>query len=173
MLDVITDLIKLIIKKQIPDDWDQSPIINCFKGKGDATMCGNYWDLKFLEHTMKVLKCIVDAIIRQQIDIDSMQFRFMFGRSTSDAIFILRQMPDKHHLKQKTIYATFVDLEKTFDRVPCRVLWWSLRKLGVDEWVMHLVEVILNPVYRWVVHLVNLSKWYIRILYWVPCCSLS
>ena len=42
MLDLITDLIKLIIKKQIPDDWDQSPIINCFKGKGDATICGNY-----------------------------------------------------------------------------------------------------------------------------------
>ena len=71
---------------------------------------------------MKALECIVDAIIRQQIDIDSMQFRFMFGRSTSDAIFILRQMPDKHHLKQKTMYAAFVDLKKTFDRVPCKVL---------------------------------------------------
>ena len=38
MLDVITDLISLIIKEQrIPDDWDQLTIINCFKGKCDAT----------------------------------------------------------------------------------------------------------------------------------------
>ena len=109
MLDVITDLINLIIKeKQIPDDWDQSTIINCFKGKGDATRCDNYRDLKLLEHTMKVL----DAIIRQQVDTDSMQFGFMSGRSTTDAIFILRQMQEKHHLKGKTMYAAFVDLER-------------------------------------------------------------
>ena len=34
MLDVITDMINLIIKEeQIPDDWDQSAIIICFKSK--------------------------------------------------------------------------------------------------------------------------------------------
>ena len=54
----------------------------------------------------------VDAIIRQQVDIDSMQFGFMPGRSSTDAIFILRQMQEKHHLKRKTMYAAFVDLEK-------------------------------------------------------------
>ena len=38
MLDVITDLIRLIInEQQIPDDWDQLTTINCFKGKCDAT----------------------------------------------------------------------------------------------------------------------------------------
>ena len=43
MLDVITDLISPIIKEeQIPDDLDQSTIINCFKGKVDTTRCDNY-----------------------------------------------------------------------------------------------------------------------------------
>ena len=41
---------------------------------------------------MKILECIVDVIFRQKADIDSMQFGFMPGRSTTDAIFILRQM---------------------------------------------------------------------------------
>ena len=54
MLDGITDLIILIIKEeQIPDDWDQSTIINCFKAKGDASRCGNYQGLKLLDHMMK------------------------------------------------------------------------------------------------------------------------
>ena len=57
----------------------------------------------------------------------------MPGRSTTDAIFILRQMQQKHHLTQKTMYAAFVDLEKAFDGVPHKVLWWILRKLGVDS----------------------------------------
>ena len=32
----------------------------------------------------------------------------------------------------------FVDLEKAFDRVPRKVIWWALRKL--DEWIMRLVQ---------------------------------
>ena len=28
----------------------------------------------------------------------------------------------------------FVDLEKAFDRASRKVIWWALRKLGVDEW---------------------------------------
>ena len=35
---------------------------------------------------------------------------------------------------------TFVDLEKAFDRVPRKVIWWALRKLGVDEWIVRLVQ---------------------------------
>ena len=34
----------------------------------------------------------------------------------------------------------FVDLEKAFDRVPRKVIWWALRKLGVDEWIVRLVQ---------------------------------
>ena len=77
MLDVITDLVNLIIKEeQIPEDWDQSTIINCFKGKANTTKCDNCRGLKLLEHTMN-LERIVDAIIRQEVDIDSMQFGFI------------------------------------------------------------------------------------------------
>ena len=34
----------------------------------------------------------------------------------------------------------FVDLEKAFDRVPWKVIWWALRKLGVAEWIVQLVQ---------------------------------
>ena len=87
-----------------------------------------------------MLESVVANIIRQYVDIDSMQFGFMPSRSTTDAIFIIRQMQEKYILKQKTMYAAFVDLEKAFDRVPREVLWWSLRKLGVIEWVVRLVQ---------------------------------
>ena len=34
----------------------------------------------------------------------------------------------------------FMDLEKAFDYVPRKVIWWALRKLGVEEWLVQLVK---------------------------------
>ena len=42
------------------------------------------------------------------------------------------------------MYAAFAGLEKVSDRGLCKVLSWGLRKLGVDEWVICLV----NPMYN-------------------------
>ena len=47
-----------------------------------------------------------------------MQFGFMKGKGTTDAIFIVRQMQEKFRVKGKKLYFGFVDLEKAFDRVP-------------------------------------------------------
>jgi len=41
---------------------------------------------------MKVVKRIFEHRIRQQIDIDNMQFGFMKGKGTTDAIFIVIRM---------------------------------------------------------------------------------
>ena len=34
----------------------------------------------------------------------------------------------------------FVDLEKAFDRVPREVVWWALRVVGVDEWIVKAIQ---------------------------------
>ena len=34
----------------------------------------------------------------------------------------------------------FVDLENAFDCVPRKVIWWALRELGVEEWIVQLVQ---------------------------------
>jgi len=39
---------------QAPKEWEDSFIINCFKGKGDALLSRNYRGLKLLDQTMKV-----------------------------------------------------------------------------------------------------------------------
>ena len=47
-----------------------------------------------------------------------MQFGFMKGKETTDAIFIVRQMKEKIRAKGKKLNFGFVDLKKAFDRVP-------------------------------------------------------
>ena len=89
---------------------------------------------------MKLQERILVTLIRQMVDIDAMQFSFTPGKGTTDAIFIVRQLQEKYLAAQKPLYLAFVDLEKAFDRVPRKVLWWSLRSLGVEEWVVRVIQ---------------------------------
>ena len=68
---------------------------NVYKCKGDALTCGSYRGIKLLEHAMKVMERVIEGRVRKIVKIDSMQFRFMVGRSTTEAIFIIRQLQEK------------------------------------------------------------------------------
>jgi len=87
----ILDLCNGIVKEGcIPEDWMSSVVLPIYKGKGDAIECGSYRGIKLLEHAMKVMERIFEHRIQQQINIDNMQFGFMKGKGTTDAIFIVR-----------------------------------------------------------------------------------
>ena len=74
-IDFLRELIISVVKHgKIPEDWELCFILNLYKGKGDALNRGNYRGLKLTEHVMKVMKRIVDGIIREMIAIDEMQF---------------------------------------------------------------------------------------------------
>ena len=88
---------------------------------------------------MKVLERVLEERIRCQVSIDNMQFGFMPGKRTTDAIFIMRQVQEKHQAKRKELYYAFVDLEKAFDRVSREVVRSALQKLDVDEWLIRTV----------------------------------
>ena len=74
----------------IPEDWKLSVVLPIYKGKGDPMECGSYRGIKLLEHVMKLVERIYEYRIRQQIEIEDMQFGFMKGKGTIDAIFIER-----------------------------------------------------------------------------------
>ena len=89
----VRDLVENIISEGcILTEWQESFIVNLYKGKGDALNRGNYRSLKLIEQVERV----VEGLIRQRIEIDEMQCGFMSGRGTTDAIFIVRQLRVKH-----------------------------------------------------------------------------
>ena len=138
---MIRDLAVAIIHDgKVPSDWEQSFIVCLYKGKGDALERGNCCSLKLTEQVMKILERIVDGLIRQLVSIDDSHFDFVPGRGTTDAIFVVRQLQEKYLAANKRLYMAFVDLEKAFDWVPWKVIWWTLRKLGVEEWIVRLVQ---------------------------------
>ena len=111
-----------------------------YKGKGDALECGSYRGIKLLDQVMKVMERVIEKRIRSRVQLDEMQFGFRPGRGTTDAIFIVRQLQEKYLGKKKELWMAFLDLEKAFDRVPREVVWWALRQMDVDGWLINAVK---------------------------------
>ena len=115
-IELLTELIEVVFcNGVIPTDWQESFILNLYKGKGDALERGNYRGLKLKDQVMKLLERVLDSFIREMEEIDAMQFGFVPGCGTTDAIFIIRQLQQKFIAANKPLYFTFVDLEKAFD----------------------------------------------------------
>ena len=90
-----------------------------------------------LEHAFKLYKKVWDGRLREVVDTDKRQHRFMPGRGTADAVFVLRRLGEKFRAKNKKLFGIFVDLEKAFDRVSREVIRFSLRRKGVPEYLVN------------------------------------
>ena len=71
----------------------------------------------------------------------------MLSKGTTDAIFIMRQVSERHQARMKTLYYVSVDLEKAFDIVQKELVRWALRKLGADEWLIRSVMALYTEAY--------------------------
>ena len=140
-IDMLWDLMKGIYEQEkIPTEWRDSVIIPIYKEKGDIQDCGNYRGIKLMSHTMKIWERIIDRRLREETTIGDEQFGFMPGRGTTDAIFAVRQLMEKHREKQKELHMVFIDLEKAYDRVPRQEVWRCMREKGVPEKYVTIVQ---------------------------------
>ena len=70
-------------------------LIPIYKNKGGAQYCGNYRGIKLMSYTMKVWEKIIEARLRDRVEISKQQYGFMPGKGTTDAIFALRMLMEK------------------------------------------------------------------------------
>ena len=90
---------------------------------------------------MKMLEHVEEGLIRQRVEIDEMQCGFMLGCSTTDAMFMVHQLQEKHLIANKPLYMAFVYLEKkAFDSVHQDFIWLAKPTPGTEEWLVHLVK---------------------------------
>ena len=68
--------------------------------------------------------------LRNLAEIDDNQYGFCSGKSTTGAVFKVRQLQERFATNNTKLHYIFVDLEKVFNREPKLVIAWAKVKEG-------------------------------------------
>ena len=127
----------ILFKDKLPEEWMLSSLIPIFKGKGDPLNPNSYRGIKLLQHAFKLYEKVLDGRLREVVDIDKMQYEFMPGRATVDAVFVLRRLSEKFRAKIKKLFFIFVNMEKAFEWEPREVICFALKQESVPEYLVN------------------------------------
>ena len=111
---------------KMPDEW-RSILVPIYKNKGDIQSCTNYRGIKLMSHTMKLWERVIEHRLRAITWVSMNQFGFMPGRSTMEAIFLIRQVMKRY--REKDLRMVFIDLEKAYNKIRmlCDGLWTNIK----------------------------------------------
>ena len=99
--ELLTYVLQRIMADCIPDSWKKGKLIPIFKNKVDILECNNYRGIKLMSHFMKLWERVIEARLREIVNIRENQFGFRPGMSTTEPVFALRQLQEKCREKNK------------------------------------------------------------------------
>ena len=127
---------------KLPQDLRDAVIITLYKNKWEKSNCDNYLGITLLSITGKILARILLNRLVPTIAEDNTpesQCGFRRNRSTTDMVFVLRQLQEKCREHNKGLYVSFVDLTKAFDTVSRKGMWHIMERLGCRPRFLNMV----------------------------------
>ena len=114
---------------EVQMEWETG-LLAILAKKGDLSLPGNYRGIMMLEVAYKIVAILLDELLDpvcESLDHEA-QCGFRRKRGTTDALFTVRQLIAKRREHGEETWVLFLDLVKTFDRVPRHLLWAVLLK---------------------------------------------
>ena len=140
-------LIELLNKcweeEELFEEMNQAGLAVIYK-KGPTNKHENYRPIAPLNIGYKLMASMIQKVISEAMDdrIDPAQFGFRSGRSTSQPIHIHRIIQAIHEEDGLELVTVLLDWEKAFDKIHQGSLLGALRRTGIPEKVVRVIEVI-------------------------------
>uniref|UniRef100_A0A3B4EBS9 Reverse transcriptase domain-containing protein n=1 Tax=Pygocentrus nattereri TaxID=42514 RepID=A0A3B4EBS9_PYGNA len=144
--------------RTVPLDWQTRVVVPIFK-KGDRRVCANYWGITLLSLPGKVYAKVLERSLRPIVEpqTEEEQCRFRPSHGTMDQHFTLSRIVVGAWKFANPVYMCFVDLEKTYDRVPRDILWEVLREYAVPGLLLRAIRSLYSQSQS-CVHILNIKS---------------
>lgn len=106
----------------------------------------NYRGISLINTTYKILSKLVLNRLKSHVEeiVGDHQSGFMKGRSTTDQIFILKQLTSKYWEYNKDVYVMFIDFSKAYDSINRNRLWKMMEKYGIPDKIIQLAKMCIS-----------------------------
>jgi uncharacterized protein YqgQ len=131
----------------------QSTIIPLVKCKsGNLTDVNNYRAITLSNSLTKILECIFLRKIKKHDPVDECQFGFKANHSTAFCTNIVKKVVNYYTLRGSTVFASFIDFSKAFDKVN----YWKLFNKLLDDNIDKSLVTLLS---FWYSHQSTVVQW--------------
>ncbi|KAL6560456.1 hypothetical protein OROGR_004015 [Orobanche gracilis] len=93
---------------------------------------------------MKLWERAIEDRVRKEVDISENQFGFMSGRSSTEAIHLVRHLMEKFRERRRDLHMVFIDLEKAYDSISRDVIWRSLKQKRLSLQYVRVIQDIYS-----------------------------
>ncbi|KAL9959458.1 hypothetical protein ACROYT_G032784 [Oculina patagonica] len=141
--------------------WKKGLVVKIFK-KGDLRDCNNWRGVTLLPVISKIFGRMLLERIKRGVDkkLRKEQAGFRSKRSTTEPIFILRNILEQTNEWRTGLYVHFVDFEKAFDSVHRESLWNIMKSYGIPRKMVRVIAGIYQGFECAVVDGSEASEWF-------------
>ena len=135
-----------------PEEWTEGVLVPLYKGKGSKQQPTNFRLIAIVSVLAKAFEKILDKRLRQWAErvgmLSDLQGGFREFRSTLDQMFILMELIAHTREQQQSLYLTFIDVRKAYDRVWRQGLWYKMEKKGIPPRMRLMMQRMYERVLR-------------------------
>ena len=128
-------------EEKLPEEWLMRLLIPIHK-KGSRSDCENYRGICLLNVSYKILAVILYD--RLAVYTEEIIGGFRTGRSTTDQLFIIRQIMEKAWEYNISIHQLFVDFKQAYDSIRRNIIFNIMEEFGIPRKLIRLTKATLT-----------------------------